>query len=160
AQEPTGHHVVVSANYLSFGYQQYFPGIEALRFDFGSGKDGTGNGWQSAALIDPARLSAKWDNAGLWRALPTDPAACATLPVDWKAAGSLLKSVAGDAKEVSEAAAHVGEAFAGPAAVCWYGKSSLVAPLFVAKLSSASQAEAVKPALGALFGKIVGSYEA
>lgn len=160
AQEPTGHHVVVSANYLSFGYQQYFPGIEALRFDFGSAKDGAGNGWQSAALIDPARLSAKWDNAGLWRALPSDPAACATLPVDWKAAGTLLKSVAGDAKEISEAAAHVGDAFVGPAAACWYGKSSLVAPLFVAKLSSASQAEAVKPALGALFGQIVGSYEA
>ncbi|TXD57142.1 DUF2138 domain-containing protein [Ralstonia sp. TCR112] len=160
AQEPTGHHVVVSANYLSFGYQQYFPGIEALRFDFGTAKDGGGNGWQSAALIDPARLSAKWDNAGLWRALPSDPAACATLPVDWKAAGTLLKSVAGDAKEISEAAAHVGDAFAGPAAACWYGKSSLVAPLFVAKLSSASQAEAVKPALGALFGQIVGSYEA
>lgn len=150
----------MSANYLSFGYQQYFPGIEALRFDFGSGKDGAGNGWQSAALIDPARLSAKWDNAALWRALPSDPAACATLPVDWKAAGTLLKSVAGDAKEISEAAAHVGDAFAGPAAACWYGKSSLVAPLFVAKLSSASQAEAVKPALGALFGQIVGSYEA
>ncbi|SFQ17155.1 DUF2138 domain-containing protein [Ralstonia sp. NFACC01] len=159
AQEPTGHHVVVSANYLSFGYQQYFPGIEALRFDFGSAKDGAGNGWQSAALIDPTRLSAKWDNAGLWRALPSDPAACATLPVDWKAAGTLLKSVAGDAKEISEAAAHVGDAFAGPAAACWYGKSSLVAPLFVAKLSSASQAEAVKPAMAALFGQIVGSYE-
>jgi uncharacterized protein YfaA (DUF2138 family) len=54
----------------------------------------------------------------------------------------------------------VGEAFTGPAAACWYGKSSLVAPLFVARLSSASQAEAVKPALGALFGQIVGAYEA
>lgn len=157
AQEPTGHHIVVSANYLSFGYQQYFPGIEALRFDFGSGD---GNGWQSAALIDPGHLTSKWDNAGLWRALPSDPAACATLPVDWKAAGTLLRSVTGDAKEISEAAAHVGDAFAGPAAACWYGKSSLVAPLFVAKLSSAAQAEAVKPALGALFGQIVGSYEA
>lgn len=161
AQEPTGHHVVVSANYLSFGYQQYFPGIEALRFDFGAGKgDGGGNGWQSAALIDPARLTGKWDNAGLWRALPSDPAACATLPIDWKAAGTLLRSVAGDAKEISEAAAHVRDAFAGPAAACWYGKSSLVAPLFVAKLSSASQVDAVKPALAALFSQIVGSYEA
>ena len=59
-----------------------------------------------------------------------------------------------------EDAAHVGDAFAGPAAACWYGKSSLVAPLFVAKLSSASRAEAVKPALAALFAQIVGSYEA
>ena len=158
--ETTGHHVVVSANYLSFGYQQYFPGIEALRFDFGSGKsDGAGKSWQSAALIEPGRLSGKWDNAGLWRALPSDPAACATLPVDWKAAGALLRSVAGDAKEISEAAGHVGDAFAGPAAACWYGKSSLVAPLFVAKLSSAAQAEAIKPALAALFGQIIGSYE-
>lgn len=156
--ETTGHHVVVSANYLSFGYQQYFPGIEALRFDFGGGA--SGNGWQSAALIDPARLSGKWGNAALWHALPADPAACATLPVDWKATGALLRNVAGDAKEVTEAAAHVGDAFAGPAAACWYGKSSLVAPLFVARLSSPSQAEAVKPALGALFGQIVGSYEA
>lgn len=160
-QEPTGHHIVVSANYLSFGYQQYFPGIEALRFDFAAGKgDGEGNGWQSAALIDPRRLTGKWDNAGLWRALPADPAACATLPVDWKAAGTLLRSVAGGTEGIGEAAAHVGDAFTGPAAACWYGKSSLVAPLFVAKLSSASQAEAVKPALGALFGQIVGSYEA
>jgi uncharacterized protein YfaA (DUF2138 family) len=158
APEPTGHHVVVSANYLSFGYQQYFPGIEALRFDFGAGT--AGNGWQSAALIDPSHLSGKWDNAALWHALPADPAACATLPVDWKAAGALLRTVAGDAKEIAEAAAHVGEAFTGPAAACWYGKSSLVAPLFVARLSSASQAEAVKPALGALFGQIVGAYEA
>ena len=156
--ETTGHHVVVSANYLSFGYQQYFPGIEALRFDFGAGA--SGNGWQSAALIDPTRLSGKWDNAALWHALPADPAACATLPVDWKVAGALLRNVAGDAKEVTEAAAHVSDAFAGPAAACWYGKSSLVAPLFVAKLSSPAQAEAVKPALGALFGQIVGSYEA
>jgi uncharacterized protein YfaA (DUF2138 family) len=158
APEPTGHHVVVSANYLSFGYQQYFPGIEALRFDFGAGT--AGNGWQSAALIDPSHLSGKWDNAALWHALPADPAACATLPVDWKAAGALLRTVAGDAQEIAEAAAHVGEAFTGPAAACWYGKSSLVAPLFVARLSSASQAEAVKPALGALFGQIVGAYEA
>ncbi|WP_316682376.1 DUF2138 domain-containing protein [Ralstonia flaminis] len=158
AQEPTGHHVVVSANYLSFGYQQYFPGIEALRFDFAAGTSGTG--WQSAALIDPGHLTGKWDNAGLWRALPADPAACATLPVDWKAAGTLLRNVAGDAKDISEAATHVGDAFAGPAAACWYGKSSLVAPLFVAKLSSASQAEAVKPALAALFGQIIGAYEA
>ncbi|XHO06220.1 hypothetical protein ACEQUB_03132 [Ralstonia syzygii] len=156
--EPTGHHVLVSANYLSFGYQQFFPGIEALRFDFGTGI--RGNGWKSAALIDPDRLSGKWDNAALWHALPADPAACATLPVDWKAAGMLLRSVAGEAKAITEAAARVGDAFSGPAAACWYGKSSLVAPLFVARLASAQQAEAVKPALGALFGQIVGAYEA
>lgn len=82
------------------------------------------------------------------------------LSVDWKATGSLLKSVADDAKEIDEAAAHIGEAFASPAVVCWYGKSSLVAPLFVAKLSSMSQAETVKPAPDALFGKIIGSYKA
>ncbi|AYB50407.1 DUF2138 domain-containing protein [Ralstonia solanacearum] len=158
AAEPAGHHVLVSANYLSFGYQQFFPGIEALRFDFGTGV--SGNGWKSAALIDPDRLAGKWDNAALWHALPADPAACATLPVDWKAAGALLRNVAGEAKAITEAAARVGDAFTGPAAVCWYGKSSLVAPLFVARLASAQQGEAVKPALGALFGQIVGAYEA
>ncbi|MFV8671067.1 DUF2138 domain-containing protein [Ralstonia pseudosolanacearum] len=156
--EPAGHHVLVSANYLSFGYQQFFPGIEALRFDFGTGV--SGNGWKSAALIDPDRLAGKWDSAALWHALPADPAACATLPIDWKAAGTLLRSVAGEAKEMTDAAARVGDAFTGPAAACWYGKSSLVAPLFVARLASAQQAEAVKPALGALFGQIVGAYEA
>ncbi len=158
APEPAGHHVLVSANYLSFGYQQFFPGIEALRFDFGTGV--SGNGWKSAALIDPDRLPGKWDSAALWHALPADPAACATLPIDWKAAGALLRTVAGEAKAITEAAARVGEAFTGPAAACWYRKSSLVAPLFVARLASAQQAEAVKPALGALFGQIVGAYEA
>ncbi|TGT11113.1 DUF2138 family protein, partial [Mesorhizobium sp. M3A.F.Ca.ET.174.01.1.1] len=31
---PKGHRLVVSANYLSFGYQAFFSGIDALRFDF------------------------------------------------------------------------------------------------------------------------------
>ncbi|WP_155518411.1 DUF2138 family protein, partial [Ralstonia solanacearum] len=93
AVEPAGHHVLVSANYLSFGYQHFFPGIEALRFDFGTGV--SGNGWKSAALIDPDRLAGKWDNAALWHALPADPAVCATLPVDWKGASAPLRSGAG-----------------------------------------------------------------
>ncbi|KJK20662.1 hypothetical protein UB46_31240 [Burkholderiaceae bacterium 16] len=156
---PKGHRVVVGANYLSFGYQAFFPGIEALRFDLAGGdpKAGTDDAvWRSAVLVDGARLPGQWNTAELWKALPADPAACATLPVDWQAAGKMLQKVS-DGKE--ELATQVGQAFDGPAAVCWYSKSALVAPLFVARIKSADAAATLRPVLASLFGQVIGAYE-
>jgi len=156
---PKGHRAVVGVNYLSFGYQAFFPGIEALRFDF-AGADtkaaGGGADWSSAVLVDGARLPDQWNAAALWQALPADPAACATLPVDWQAAGKMLQKVSGAQDEL---AAQVGQAFEGPAAVCWYSKSALVAPLFMARLKSASAAAALRPLLASLFAQVIGAYE-
>ncbi len=150
---PKGHRVLVGANYLSFGYQTFFPGIEALRFDFAGDDDAA---WHSAVLVDGARLPGEWNTAELWKALPADPAACATLPVDWQAAGKMLQKVSGGKDEL---ATQVGQAFEGPAAVCWYSKSTLVAPLFMARVKSADAASALRPVLASLFEQVIGAYE-
>lgn len=46
------HSISVRAHYLSFGYQRFFPGLDAVRFDFGDGR------WATQALFDGARRSA------------------------------------------------------------------------------------------------------
>ncbi|WP_213304671.1 DUF2138 family protein [Paraburkholderia sacchari] len=160
-----GHRLIVSINYLSFGYQAFFSGVNALRFDFAaSGKnDASASGaWSTAALVDPAHLPKHWDSADLWRALPANAAACASLPVDWNDAAELLDKLG----EGEQAASKVlRERLAGPAGVCWYAKSTLVAPVFVARLKPGAaqdpaQLEAVKGALASVFGDAIGAYEA
>jgi len=164
---PKGHRVVVSANYLSFGYQAFFSGLNALRFDFSSNGNGNGNGngnaaatWQTSALIDPDKLPQQWNSADLWRALPANPAACTSLPADWKEASNLLGKVTANAGGADGAAA-IGDQLAGPAAVCWYAKSTLVAPVFVARVKSqdAAGSAALKGALGKTFSDVIGAYE-
>ncbi|ASW02387.1 DUF2138 domain-containing protein [Paraburkholderia aromaticivorans] len=166
-EAPKGHRLVVSANYLSFGYQAFFSGIDALRFDFsssGSTASGLPSGraaanWQTAALIEPGKLPQHWNSADLWRALPANPAACTSLPADWKEASGLLGKVADGG---ADNAAAIGEHLAGPAAVCWYAKSTLVAPVFVARVKQqdAAGTAALKTALGKTFGDVIGAYEA
>jgi uncharacterized protein YfaA (DUF2138 family) len=166
ADAPKGHRLVVSANYLSFGYQAFFSGINALRFDFSSGGNGNGNGnaaanWQTSALIDPDKLPQQWNSADLWRALPANPAACTSLPADWKEASGLLGKVTANAGGADGAAA-IGNQLDGPAAVCWYAKSTLVAPVFVARVKQqdAAGVAALKSALGKTFADVIGAYEA
>ncbi|OAJ54117.1 hypothetical protein A6V36_35370 [Paraburkholderia ginsengiterrae] len=156
--EPKGHRLVVSANYLSFGYQAFFSGIDALRFDF-SPNGAAAASWQTSALIDPAKLPQDWNSADLWRALPANPAVCTSLPADWKEASGLLGKVADGG---ADNAAAIGNQLAGPAAVCWYAKSTLVAPVFVARVKSqdAASIAALKAALGKTFGNVIGAYEA
>ncbi|MBB6324116.1 DUF2138 family protein [Paraburkholderia tropica] len=172
----SGHRVIVSVNYLSFGYQAFFSGINALRFDFAASHAAaksapasdanadadTSGAWSTAALIDPAHLPQHWNSADIWRALPANAAACASLPVDWNDAADLLGKL-GDAEQ--GAAKILREQFAGPAGVCWYAKSTLVAPVFVARLKpeatqDATQLAALKGALASVFGDAIGAYEA
>ncbi|MFL9869850.1 DUF2138 domain-containing protein [Paraburkholderia fungorum] len=155
---PKGHRLVVSANYLSFGYQAFFSGIDALRFDFSTNGNAAAN-WQTSALIEPGKLPQEWNSADLWRALPANPAACTSLPADWKETSGLLGKVA----EVgADGAAAIGDQLAGPAAVCWYAKSTLVAPVFVARVKTqdAASIAALKTSLGKTFGDVIGAYEA
>jgi len=60
------HRLVVSARFLSFGYQRFFPAVEALRFDFGHGQWSTAVRLAAGTSLQPA-VSA--------RALPARPAA-------------------------------------------------------------------------------------
>ena len=182
------HRLIVSANYLSFGYQDFFSGINALRFDFSASGDGA---WSTAALIAPAKLPQQhWDSADLWRALPANAAACVSLPVNWDDAADLLDELGdskGDNKQKNDTqkktdtqkagngeqqaanseqavASALRDQFAAPAAVCWYQKSTLLAPVFITRLKpeavqNPAQLAQLKTALAGAFGDIIGSYE-
>ncbi|OWJ61462.1 DUF2138 domain-containing protein [Paraburkholderia caledonica] len=158
---PKGHRLVVSANYLSFGYQAFFSGIDALRFDFSPNGSAPAT-WRTSALIEPGKLPQQWNSAALWHALPANAAACTSLPADWKEASALLGKVANGA----DAAGAIGDRLTGPAAVCWYAKSTLVAPVFIAqvktqdKTQDAASLVALKTALDKTFGDVIGAYEA
>lgn len=131
--EPSGgaapeHSVRVRTHYLSFGYQRFFPGFQALRFDFGSG------GWSTRVLFDQERLPEAGLREGeLWAGVPANPAACALVPVDWQQGQGLLEQAADDGSKPSALAAEL----SGPGAVCWYAAGRLQAPLFVATLKDA-----------------------
>jgi uncharacterized protein YfaA (DUF2138 family) len=146
-----GHQLTVAARFLSFGYQPFFPGIEALRFDFSA--SGTRQ-WSTQALVNPVLLPDQWNSAALWQALPTDPAACVSLPLDWASAGRVLGSVIG-----KDDANRLLPAFSGPAAICWYGQSRLSSPLFIARLDKPEVAAAMKPQLQKIFSQVIGAYE-
>jgi len=127
ALSPSGlrHRVVLAARYLSFGYQRFFPGLEAVRFDFGPA------GWATRVLFDLRALPAVgFKPEQVWGLTPVDPSSCFALPVDWAAAATLAPSLGVDAADAAAAA----EALEGPAAVCWYPRARLHAPVFVAPL--------------------------
>jgi len=120
------HTLVIGAPALSLGYGSFVPGFRGVRFDFGSG-------WSTSVWIDPKELStAGLGDAALWRAVPANPSACLVLPVDWRMA---QKVVAGADKKPALADANALAALEGSGLVCWYGNSTLYAPVFVAKLS-------------------------
>jgi uncharacterized protein YfaA (DUF2138 family) len=122
------HTVAVTARYLSFGYQHFFPAMQAFRFDFGGG------GWSTQAMIDPARLPGGLLNtAPLWNRVPMAPGISFALPVDWEAAANLLPRLGVKKEE----AARIIRAVNGPVGVCWYPKSRLHTPLFVVPLRRA-----------------------
>lgn len=142
----TGHDVYVSTNYLSFGYQMFFPAIEGLHFRFDTAS------WQSQVLIDPARLSAKpGELKSLWQSVPVSPAACSALPMDWNSVQQVAEKMSSEKLGPQK--------MAQDAAVCWYGKSSLAAPLFVARFEDAQSAQAQVAPLSAVFTRIIGGSE-
>ncbi|HEY0296543.1 MAG TPA: DUF2138 family protein, partial [Bordetella sp.] len=158
-----GHRITISANYLSFGYQAFFSGIDAVRFDFGQAhaapaQAGGESAWSTAALIDPARLPQQWNGEALWQALPANAAACATLPVDWNDAAGLLEKLGPD---LAGSAKALHDHLEGPAAVCWYAASTLASPVFVARLTKDAMGNAAfSGAMAQLFDRVIGAYEA
>ncbi len=144
-----GHSLTVSTNYLSFGYQRFFPAIEALRFDF------DGSTWASHALLNNADLKQAWNSEPLWSALPTTAAACASLPVDWQATKTLANKLLPTEPTLSTTM----ESLSGPMAICWYEKSRLSSPLFVARFQDAEQASRHQQVVGKLFAQLIGAHE-
>jgi len=122
------HSVAVRTHLLSFGYQRFFPGFEAVRFDFDD------KAWSTHALLDGTRLPTNaLHDRELWSALPANPAACALLPVDWQRTEPMLAAAPEiDGRKPSALAAEMD----GPAGVCWYSQGRLHAPLFAATLKA------------------------
>lgn len=129
---PGSSAVVADARLLSFGYQHFFPGVQAVRFDIAP----NGAALRTAVRVKAAgTLPAAPGDRELWSALPANPAACAMLPVEWAQMVPLMKAApaAPDAEAMKALAAQ----FDGPAAVCWYARSQLHTPLFVAQMKAA-----------------------
>lgn len=144
------HSVAVRMHYLSFGYQRFFPGLEALRFDFGQ------EHWSTHALLDHAALPATALHDGdLWKSVPANPALCALLPVDWSQ-GSAFADIAPEQGHLTPA--DLAKALVGPAAVCWYPEGRLHTPLLVATLSD-SRTD-LRPVFEALFDWSIRSTDA
>lgn len=143
---PDGHSIAVKADFLSFGYQPFFPALEALRFDFSKGA------WKSSVLVNAdkfAKGKGGYDSTALWNALPYSPSACFTVPVDWEPLRLVLKRVKG----ASEPVVQLADQLQGPAAACWYGNSRLHTPVFVGTRAAQAGGDAL---YGSLFAASIG----
>lgn len=135
--------IVADARLLSFGYQHFFPGVQAVRFDVAQ----NGATLRTAVRVKAAgTLPAAPGDRELWSALPANPAACTMLPVEWTQMEQLMADAppSPSAADSDKAAAPPDAAalkalvaqFEGPAAVCWYARSQLHTPLFVAQMKA------------------------
>ncbi|WAK03567.1 DUF2138 family protein [Methylobacter sp. YRD-M1] len=140
--QPHVHTFAVSANYLSLGYQALFPALHALRFDYDA------PGWTAAiSTSDPLPTAAK-----VWNAVPDHPALCAVVPIDPDRTAALLSKVVS-----ADDAERLADALEPPAAVCWYDKTKLYAPLVAIRKNSKASLNA---ALQNLFRTAIGTHEA
>lgn len=135
------HSIAVKTNFLSFSYQHFFPALKAVRFDFSEKPLSGGQNWSAALLLDaaPPVAASILDARTLWASLPYQPGACVTLPVDWRAVVRTMNSQ----KVASMAEEQLAAQFEGPVAACWYAKSRLHTPLFVAQLSKEEGADSL-----------------
>ena len=124
-----GHTLVADARLMSLGYQQFLPGYRALRVDLAAGGASVST---RLRVTDAQALPAA--HAPMWSALPVDPAACTLLPAQWTQIDSVLTEAPGFAPTEAQAKAlkHFEANLDGPAAVCWYARSQLHTPVFIA----------------------------
>ncbi|MBF0271516.1 MAG: DUF2138 family protein [Magnetococcales bacterium] len=134
------HAIAVRGDYLSFGYQHFFPALTGMRFDFDA------SGWKTW-LLASAPLAAPGD---LWGRLPANPALCLAVPVDRARLLEYLRPFT-DNPELPRLV----EALRPPAALCWYGDSHLHTPLAVVPVGNVN--EAWMPMLAELFARLIGS---
>jgi uncharacterized protein YfaA (DUF2138 family) len=131
----SGHTLVASSALLAFGWQHFFPSLQALRVDVAAG---------GATLRTALRqTAAPTSSVGPWTALPAQPAACARLPVDWARARDVLGPSAKASGTANQALAAMLRSVDGSAAVCVYARSQLHTPLLVAHASGPAPDAAV-----------------
>jgi uncharacterized protein YfaA (DUF2138 family) len=135
------HSIAIKAGYLSFAYQHFFPSLKALRFEFSEKPLIGEQTWSTAALLDsdPAHAPTLFNAHDLWSSLPYQPSACVAMPVDWH----VLTKAMNSQEVINLPAEQFALQFNGPAVGCWYAKSRLHSPLFVAQLSKEEGADAM-----------------
>lgn len=130
----TGHTLVAGGPLLALGYHRFMPALQALRVEVAPG---------GAGLRTWVRQGAAWPSSP-WAALPAQAAACTAVPIDWDVARTVLSN--GPKGDAASALGEMAKSFDGPAAVCWYGKSQLHTPLFVAHAKGAAPSAEVQQA--------------
>ena len=127
ASTTPAHTLAIGAPTLALGYGSFLSGFKGVRFDFGAT-------WSTHVWIDQQGLPpAGLGDRALWRAAPANPSACVLLPVDWSA----LKKVVSEADKKPELPIATSLAVLdGSALACWYGNSTLYAPVFIARLAN------------------------
>jgi uncharacterized protein YfaA (DUF2138 family) len=132
APPTAGHTLVAGSALMAFGWQHFFPSIEALRVDVP-----LGGATLRTALRRSAAASATAATSGPspWAVMPSQAAACAGLPVDWARARAVLGDIGKTNADVGKGLAAVAQGVGGAAAVCVYARSQLHTPLLVAHAS-------------------------
>ena len=138
------HTVVAETAYLSFNYQQFFPAIEALRFDF------DGKQWASYARLAGGTPAASLDTRALWAHVPNAASLCTAMPLD---PHRLAPVIAGTAAAQPLATPDLFDGLVAPVAICWYPEGGLYSPLVVAHVDARTS----DAALGRVFDAAIGN---
>ena len=142
--------LVLDAHFLSFGYQHFFPGLQAVRFDLNQQGQ-----WDSHLLLSNGLDDAALDAAPLWQSAPAGAALCLSLPADWLAGKDVVSQLATD----SQSWQAVLEDLAGPLGICWYDGSRLASPLLMARFKGSQPARRHQAAMKSLFSALIGAGE-
>ncbi|MEY4764503.1 MAG: hypothetical protein RI907_1176 [Pseudomonadota bacterium] len=112
------------ADYLSFGYQMFFPGLDALRV-----VESQAGGWQLSARLNASALQA-WQEGSrrLWQTVPAGHAVCVALPMAWQPGTAVLKSV------VKPDTLKLFDQLDPVAGLCWNRGGGFDAPMLAARL--------------------------
>ena len=116
-----GSTLAVGARYLSFGYQQLFSTLHALRLDFSK------EAWSTHALLAGKN---NWDAAPLLGVAPVDAALCLSAPVEWARLAPTSEAAGVKAAWLQQ--------LEPTAAICWYQDVPLYSPLLIARTHQAS----------------------
>jgi uncharacterized protein YfaA (DUF2138 family) len=135
------HRWAVNAQTWAFGYQRYFPTLEAFQIDL----DDQGQ-MQTALLVNPSGGGQPSTLQPVLASLPAQPALCALLPIDWASVGELGQRMSGAARGAVDALALQAD---GSGSACWYGESQLHTPVFAAGFKDLAPIQ--DAALSALF---------
>jgi len=141
------HSIVVTLRYLSFGYQQFFPSLKALNFDYRE------NGWKMSILTTKADDNTQIDSTPLWKAVPHRPALSVAIPVDPMTVQNILNSMLENAEADTS---NLLRSVQSPIVISWYSDFKLYTPLVIIRTKDLTEHTET---LRMLFQKSIGDIE-